>query len=871
MWRHVFRKYSSDTELEEEIQAHLAIEVKRLMEAGQTREEAEAYARRQLGRQALVMELTREAWGWSRVSQFWQDLSYAARVLRRQPTFTVAAMLSLALGIGAATAVFSIFDMVYLRPLPYSDGGRLVWVGITLPSLGGEFLLSPDYVAWRRDNHVFEQLAATQGSFTSTMILGGADSVEVRAGRVSANFFDTFAVRPELGRTFQEQEELPNGPKAVILTHEFWVDHFHRRADLVGSSVMLDTQPYTVVGVLPASFVNPVDLKADLFTTIPVTPTATHGDRTMSLWAAYGQLKPNVTLAQARADVAGLFAASKADAPHIFRSDNRPVVQPLRDHRTGNARTLLLVLIGAAGCLLAITCANVATLLLARWAAGAQELALRAAIGAGPARLGWQLFTEVLLLSAAGTAMAVIFAEAGLRAFVHFAAGELPRLSEVTLDFRVFAIALLVSFTTALVFATLPVLQAGRVELISVFQRAGRNSSSGSRGFLRRLLIAAEVALAVILVSAAALLLQTLWHMQNDHLGFRPEHALSISIPLRSQGLDNPAREALASNVLSALRRMPGTIGAALTQCTPLLSGISMRTFSRSDRPLPEPFHRGDNINVCGAGPDYLKAAGIQLLQGRFFMDADFDHPGSIAVINEAARRAYFPGESAIGKQILGGRADSWKTVVGVISDTKNQGLNHSAAPEALINDFNPAGGRDLLFLVRTLASEDFIATALRGDLQTNYPGLFFKTETLDHAIDALSAGQRFNAALLSTFAAIAFFIAIVGVYGMLSFSVAQRRPEIGIRMAMGARPAQVTALVVKEAALLVASGALAGVVGGLVLTRSLATLLYDVRSNDPLTYAVVIIGLAVTAAAASFIPAKAAACLDPMVALRHD
>ncbi|MGA2116350.1 MAG: FtsX-like permease family protein [Bryobacteraceae bacterium] len=396
-------------------------------------------------------------------------------------------------------------------------------------------------------------------------------------------------------------------------------------------------------------------MKVDALTTLPVSPTASHRDRSMAAWAVFGRLKPGVTLAQARADLDILYAASKADLPGFFHADNPLLLQPLRNHRVGNIHTLLFVLMGAAGCLLAIACANVANLLLARWSARAQELAVRAAMGAGRGRLARQLFTEIALLIAAGTAAAMMLVAVVLRGFVHSAAGELPRLSEVTTNFRVFGIALLLALVTALLCGALPALRTGRIDLQSVLQQAGRTSASGGHRLARRVLVAIEMALSVVLVSGAALLFETLWHMQNDHLGFLPEHVLAVSIPVRGKSLDDSARAALASEVLTNLRRMPGTEAAALTQCTPLVAGISLVTFSCSDRPLPEPFHHGDNISVCGAGPDYPKAAGTRLLEGRFFTEPDFAHPGSVAVINEAASHAYFPGESAIGKQILGG------------------------------------------------------------------------------------------------------------------------------------------------------------------------------------------------------------------------
>jgi putative ABC transport system permease protein len=688
---------------------------------------------------------------------------------------------------------------------------------------------------------------------------------------VSANFLDKFAVSPALGRNFRPQEEIPNGPKAVLLTDQFWREHFRGRRDIVGSVVTLNAQPYTIAGILPRSFVYPVDVKIDLLTTLPVSPAASHRDRSMSTWAVFGRLRPGVTQAQAQADVARLFAASKADFPQMFR-ESRPVVQPLRERRMGDVRTLLFILMGAAGCLLAIACANVANLLLARWSARARELAVRAAIGAGRGRLARQLFTEVALLIVAGTAVGMIFVGAALRGFVHFAGGELPRLSEVTVDFRVLGVALLVSLATALIFGGLPALGTGRIDLQLVLQQAGRGATGG-RGLMRRIFVAVEVALSVVLLSGAALLLETLWHMQNDRLGFRPEHVLTVSIPLRGPGAADPARKALASDVLAYMRRIPGTEAVSLTQCTPLSQGPRGGTFSRSDRPLPEKSFLGDanSIGVCGADADYLKAAGTRLVQGRFFTDDDVHHPNSFAVVNQAAARAYFPGESALGKQILGAFGDPWESVIGVVGDSKNHGLNHPPAPEAFINDPWSHGSKDLLFLVRTLADEGAVARALREQLRADRAGLIAKVQTMDEAMGEMTASPRFNTALLSTFAAVAFLMAIIGVYGVLAFSVTQRRQEIGIRMALGATPGAVLALVVKEGAALVTAGLFAGVAGALVLTRYLATLLYGVVAADPATYAAVVVGLALAAAAAVCIPARKAAALDPAVVLRHE
>jgi predicted permease len=875
VWRPFVRKPASDADLEEEFQAHLAIEIKQLMESGLGREQAEQEAHRRFGNRTLLMELTREAGGRGRFAGLEQDIRYAARVLRRQPVFTVAAVLSLALGIAAATAVVSIADTVFLRPLPYADAERLVWLAVRFSAMGGspQFVLSPDYAAWRRENRVFEQLAAAPagGGSASAMVLGGPNPAEIHVGRVSANFLDTFAVTPALGRGFRSQEELPNAPKAAILTDQFWRDHFHARSDALGATITLDGQPYTVVGVLPKSFIYPIDARIDLLTVLAISPDETRHGRMMSTWTVFGRLKRGVTLPEARTNLEALFAAAKADAPQIYRTDASLVLQTLAQHRAGDVRMLLSVLLAAAGFLLAIACANVANLLLARWSARSRELAVRAAIGAGRGRLARQLFTEIALLMEAGIMAAMMLAAFALRAFVHFAAGELPRLSEVVIDGRVLGIALLVAILTAVVFGCLPLLRTGRADLESLLQQSLRGGAR-RRGAMRRILVATELALSVVLLSGGMLLLETLWHMQNDALGFQPEHVLTVSIPVRGTNFAGPAREVLASEVLAYLRGIPGTQAAATAQCTPLSTGPVLSTFSRSDRPLPEPYHRGDNIAVCGIGADYFKAAGTRLLAGRSFSDEDFQHPGTLAMVNQAAARAYFAGESPLGKKILGGRISTWKTVVGVVADSKNQGLNHQAMPQAFLNDaISTPVPSDLVFLVRTLARPGAVARALREGMPADRRNLFTKTETLDDTMAQMTASPRFNSVLVSTFAAIALLMAIIGVYGVLAFSVTERSQEIGIRMALGASPGSVLALVMSEGAVLVAIGSVAGVAGALYLTRYLSTLLYGVTANDPRTYAGVVVGLALAAAAASFLPARRAAAVDPMVTLRHE
>jgi putative ABC transport system permease protein len=546
------------------------------------------------------------------------------------------------------------------------------------------------------------------------------------------------------------------------------------------------------------------------------------------------------------------------------------MIEPLRERMAGNARTLLLVLAGAVGCLLLIACANVANLLLARWSARSRELAVRAAIGARRGRIVRQLLTETALYCAAGSAVGMALMTSGLRAVAYFAAGSLPRLNEVKADERVFGIALGVSLLTMLLFGVLPALRAGRVDVQAVLQHAGRPGISGGYRAARRALVASEVALSVVLLWGAVLLLQTLWRIEHHHLGFAPEHVMSVSIPLPNASPVKANRKSLTEKLLTSIRRIPGTMAVSWSECTPLTGGSEGVTFSRSDRPLPEPWHRGDTVAGCAVGSEYFQASGMRLVRGRAFAEADYDHPQTLAIINEALARNYFPGEDPIGHQIDGRRNGGWKTVIGVVADSKNQGLNQPPAPQMFLNDMVLYPGSDMAFVVRYVGAEPLFTGAVRASLREMDPGLLAKFESLDQAIGRMSAGSRFNSMLVGSFAALAFLMAVIGVYGVLAFAVAQRTPEIGIRMALGAGPWSVQALLLKEGLVLVTIGTLLGLAMSLVAGRYLKTLLYDISATDIPTYLAVVFAIGIAAMAAAWIPARRAASLDPIVTLRE-
>ncbi|MDQ2840556.1 MAG: ABC transporter permease [Acidobacteriota bacterium] len=799
------------------------------------------------------------------------DLHFGLRVLRKAPAFSAGAILSLALALGAGTAIFSIVDTVFLRPLPYPNPGALAWVAIRFPSYRAEFVPSPDYVAWRRHNRTFEDLAATRLSAETTSVLNGTEPAEGKFAHVSSNFPTTLGVSPVLGRSFNAEEELPNGPRATILTDNFWRKHFGARREAIGKPLRLDGTNYQIIGVLPRSFVFPLDLAVDGLVTLPVSPTASHHDQAMFTWVVIGRLKPGVTVASAKSNLDELFARSKVDEPRLFGADARVIVEPLQKHRIGDARLLLLVLAGAVSFLLLIACANVANLLLARWSSRSGELAVRAALGAPRRRLVRHLFIEGCLLAFIGSLLGFGLTAITLRGIVHFAGSEIPRLAEVHLDLRVFAIGALLSVLTALLFGGLPALFSGRADVGSALQHAANRRISKSYTVWRRALITLEVASSIVLLSGAALLGQTLWHLQSDNLGFTSEHVLTVSMALRGSKFERRSHQVLAEDTLRFVRRLPGTEAAAFTVCTPPAGAYMDVTFTREDRPLPAPFHHGGSALVCPVGADYFKAVETPLLRGRFFSENDSTRPGTLAILNQAAVRAYLPDVDPFSIRVGGNRDGNWKQVVGIVADAKNQGLNLPPLPEIFTNDLDITNGNELTMVVRTAAAASAVEREILAHLHARDPTVYVSFAPLAERISQLTAGPRFNSVLLGSFAAIALALASLGIYALLAFMVTQRKQEIGIRMACGADRYGILNLFLREGVLLLTSGAIAGLPAALVLTRLIGRLLYHVTPTDLLTYSVILIVITAAALSAALIPARRAASLDPMVSLRHE
>jgi predicted permease len=779
---------------------------------------------------------------------------YALRSLRLHPAFSLIAILTLALGIGATTAIFSVVDHVMLRPLPYAQPDRLVSISTVLFRM--EFVASPEYLEWRRSNHVLEQLAAWPHSPRTGYLTVGDEPVKIALTRISDNFFDTLGVHPLLGRGFLPEETRPLGASVIILSHGLWIRSFAGDAGVIGRSVIFEGNPTTIVGVLPPNFQFPEPGHIEALTPLPV-PTSTDR-RTMAAWNTMGRLKAGVSFGQARAEFERLFENSRHAHPEMYRNDTHLNFVPFQEYRTRNVRLTLMVLLGAAGCVLLIACANVANLLMTRAVARHSELSVRSALGAG----AWHLISlplgESLTLAALGGIAGATLAVGSVNLLRRFGPRSVPGMETVTVDWRVLGFALVASILTGLLCGLIPAVAASRTDLQL---GTGRRQAGAGYRPLRRLLVVAEVALSLILLICGGLLMESLYRLQNQNMGFRPESVLTASLSLT--GVPLPERLAL----IERMRELPGVVSLAVSDGLPPGGGGRSTTFSRSDRPKPEAWHRGDEVLVRRVTPDYFPTLGTPLHKGRFFNQRDHAETNGVAIVNEALANRYFAQENVIGKQIDGVGGSHWKTIVGVVGDAKNRGLNQPAQPEMFTPFDMNAGDTDLALAVRGIGDPLALVPLLRGPLH----GLPVTFRSLRGNLTEFVAEPRFNAALFGTFAAIALVLAVIGIYGVLSYTVAQRTQEIGIRMALGAWTPDIVKLIVREAMALTLSGVGIGIAGASWAARALTVHLYDVRPNDGVTFATVSGLLILAALLASYLPARRATGIDPAIALRAE
>jgi putative ABC transport system permease protein len=813
-----------------------------------------------------------------------QDLRYAVRLLLRTPGFTLLAALTLALGIGANAAIFSVINAVLLAPLPYGSPERLTIVYSQFPTMDfNRFWVSaPEFLDLRRMARSFEALGAyTTGSANIT---GGDEPVRVRVARVSAGLFPVLGVQPELGRAFTAKEDMPNTEPMVVLSHELWQRAFGADRGVLGRQVQVDGVDRTVIGVMPAGF-DVAEERVEAWVPLALDP-ANPGNRGGHYLYLVGKLKPGVGVGQARSEIAGLVMRWQRDLPdtHSLSPERHPlVIQPLLDDLVGSVRSKMWLLMGAVGLVLLIACANVANLLLARAEARQKEIAVRTALGAARGRLLRQFLTESVVLSLLGGALGLLLAVWGVRAIVATNPESLPRVREIAVDGRVLLFTLGVALLTGVLFGLAPALHARASVLFSALKEGGQRATAGAgRQLFRRLLVIAEVALAATLVIVGGLLIRSFWLLQQVDPGFDAGHVLTFQIALPDARYpEEPQVVAFYQRLVDRLRALPGVESAAAAWGLPPKRDILANDTDFEGVPEPPngPVHNVDYWQFVTH--DYLKTLKIPVVNGRGFLPSDAAGTPGVVLVNETAAKHFWPNQNPLGRRLRASAPPDvhppWLTVVGVVKDVKQAGLEAETGTEVyFLQDQMPEtlGGAsdDMYLLVRTAGDPLSLVSAVRREVKALDPGLpLADVRSLEQVVFESVAQPRFITFMALLFAAVALALAAVGTYGVLSYSVEQRTQEIGVRMALGAQARQVLGMVLAQGALLVAVGVVLGVVLALALQRILAGMLFGVAPTDPIIFASVVVVLAAVALIACYLPARRATRINPLVALRYE
>ncbi|MBI1176578.1 FtsX-like permease family protein [bacterium] len=821
------------------------------------------------------------------------DLKYALRQLLKNKGFTAVAVLTLALGIGANTAIFSVVNAVLLKPLPYPDPGQLVQLDMVQSGKASTVIGGTTFVGAKAQSQSLARIAAYSGG--DITLTGAGPAERLVAGAVTADFFPLLGVQPALGRNFTKEEDTPNGPKAVILGHGLWQSRFGGDASVLGRAITLNEQSYTVVGILPARFQYPEGFQLWIPLALSETSAALAGyGEGMVLLKSIARLKPGVTLEQAQTELRVIAQRIQPSQPTLAQGGDREgegegergggagegvlTLVGLHEQVVGDVKGMLLVLLGAVGFVLLIACANVANLLLAKAAARQREMAVRAALGAGRWRIARQLITESVLLSLAGGGLGLLFAFWGVHALGQWSGANLPVMHGIGIDVWVLAFTLGVSVITGVAFGLAPAIQAWRADANSALKEEGRGDTGGHRNRLRHFLVVSEVALALVLLIGAGLLIKSFSRLLDVKPGFRAAGVLTFQVNLTREKTSAQQVNFIKQTV-ERLKALPGVRAAAATDSLPLTDfsrigvadvegrpPIDFRTAKREDViPLSRP-----TVTV-----NYFDAMGIALKSGRTFTPQDALPTGASVVVNESFEQKYFPGESAIGKRIrIGagpGKTAKWQTVVGVVSDVRQSGLAGDILPEV----YSPAlddAGEALSFVIRVAGDPTAMISAVRGavaGVDPNQP--LYNMMTMEQRLANTTTSPRLSAALLGSFAAVALLLAVVGIYGVMSYAVTQRRREIGVRIALGAQRNDVLGLVLRGGLRLTLLGVALGLAGAIALTRYLSRLLFSVKATDPLTFVAITLALTAVALLACWLPARRAAKVDPMAALRNE
>ncbi len=785
----------------------------------------------------------------------------------RSPAFTAVAVLALALGIGANTAIFTVVNSVCIRPLPYEDSDRLVLVRETKLPQFPLFSVSPgNFSSWREENTVFEEIAAYQSrSFNLT---GGTDPERLRGATVSAGLFAMLGSRPAFGRDFLPEEDQPGRDDVVIVSHGFWQRRFGGSSDLIGQPLTLDTRSYTVIGVMPSGFEFP---RPETELWMPIAFTAEQRDQHGSHYLrVVARLKDGVDLERARDDLGAIARRLEQQFPDS-NAGWGVLIRPMLDAVVGETRPALLMLLGAAGFVLFIACANVANMLLARATARQKEIALRTALGAGRWRVVRQLLTESAILGIAGGGAGLLLAAWGVKLLPELAPG-LPRIDEVSLDGYALGFTGLLALATSMIFGQAPALQAARLDLTESLKEGGRGGGGGHRRReLRSFLVVMEIALALVLLVGAGLLMRTFRELQEVDPGFDRDNALVVRLDLpHSKYEEDHQTRAFFEQFFERLSTLPGVQAVGGTQSLPFY-GDYILGFGIEGRPEPPPGEM-PSTNYYAVSPGYFKAMGISLLRGRLFTERDREGTPNVAVINETMARRFFPDEDPIGQriQVTQGPRD-FAEIVGIVGDVKQYGLD-TAAPAQTYEPFAQEPFPYMNVVVRTTEDPTGLNTMVRSEvLAIDRDQPVSRVSTLTEVLADSVARERASMRLLTLFGAVALLLAAVGIYGVVAYSVAQRTREFGIRMAFGAGARDVLRLVVRQGMTLALAGVSIGIAAAFAVTRAMSGLLFGVTATNPTTFAVVPLVLIATALVASLVPALRATRLDPLETLRAE
>jgi predicted permease len=879
-----------------EIEQHIQLEAEHLRKRGMSFEEADAAARRAFGNKLHAEERFYESRRWLWWDRLSQDVRYAIRTLRKSPGFTAIAVLTMALGIGATTAIFSVVDATLLRPLPYPQPEQLVSLQDDLSGIGAKDvgMSQPEWEDLQRSG-IFENVSPTW--FDENNLIATSQPVRVRILLVTPNYFALLGVSPQLGSTFNPQDHWPGISEEMVISDGLWKRLFGGDPQVLGKTVRMDTDLYRIIGIMPPEFDAPGRIGEERNIEVWVAssfygmPLPDHPPRNPRLLpTAIARLKPGLTLAAAQNRLDALVDAVQKQFPQDYPVEAawKMRLLPLKERIVGDVRQSLLLLLGAVLLVLLIGCVNVANLLLARATTRGREMALRQALGARRKHLIAQMLTESLLLSMVGGALGLLIILSTRALLLRAVPQNLPRFNGVSIDWKVVLFALLVSLCAGVIFGLAPALHSGRLDLTVALKGAGRGSTgSGKQTRARRVLVVVEFALSLVLMIAAGLLLRSFWDLLNVGLGFHTENVVAVrtripapNVPQNDLYRTTAMEAPFLREVLRRAKTLPGVEEAALGDPAAVPLDESLRDLKRISEGqfffvLGTPGGQSDRAAVADRSsvtPEYFHLLGLSLLRGRLFNNMDTEDTPQVAVVNEAFARTFWPEQGALGKRFRSTRAEStWISVVGLIANARTESLADATVPKIYLNLYQGRERRLAVFL-RGHFDGAVVAEQVREQVQAVDPTLpVFGAEALKEIVSSSLAARRFSMQIIALFALIALLLAGLGIYGVISYMVNERRHEIGIRLALGAPPRNILAMIFRQGLGMVLAGSVIGLGGALVVSRLIARALYGVRPADPLTFASVMLLLIGVALLACYIPARRAMAVDPIVALRHE